>query len=275
MSSKLFLMLGDTPEQIALAYKLSQQFNLSGIVLEQKKSKSLGEVSIGFLFRKAIEKTFYGQLDRTWIQLQAAYQKSYPECPNIPLRQVDDINSNETLDFYREVGGDLIVVSGTSLIKGDVLELNPKLGFVNLHTGLSPYVKGGPNCTNWCLANAEFYLIGNTVMWLDAGIDSGNIISTECVDFKGSESLYQLHEKVMESSHNLYMRSIQAILENPTSVPSVPQASIAKGNTYYNRMWGLSQKRSALSNMAKFQAAVTSNEYKLKREGLTTISLPD
>ena len=33
------------------------------------------------------------------------------------------------------------------------------------------------------------YLIGNTIMWIDAGIDSGDLLPIEVVKFKGDETL--------------------------------------------------------------------------------------
>ncbi|MBK8140456.1 MAG: hypothetical protein IPK57_05180 [Chitinophagaceae bacterium] len=76
------------------------------------------------------------------------------------MLRVESINNELVAAFTREINPDLIIVSGTGLVKEPLLSLPASIGIINLHTGLSPYVKGGPNCTNWCIANNEWHLVG-------------------------------------------------------------------------------------------------------------------
>ena len=89
-------------------------------------------------------------------------------------------NINDLIKSVSNFEFDLVVVSEQVFKKKLIDSLKPKI--LNLHTGLSPYVNGGPNCTNWCISNDRFDLIGNTVMYLNEGIDSGNIISSKKLD---------------------------------------------------------------------------------------------
>src|SRR5206468_12540277 len=121
------------------------------------------------------------------------YDRLHPAFPQTPI-QVADINAPEVLALVEREKPDLVVVSGTNLLKPPLIAKIRETGkVVNLHTGISPFIKGGPSCTNWCLALRRFDLIGNTVMWLDAGIDSGAIIATERTPLTGRESLLELH----------------------------------------------------------------------------------
>jgi methionyl-tRNA formyltransferase len=52
-----------------------------------------------------------------------------------------------------------------------------KFGAINLHTGLSPYARGG-NCNLFMLLESKPEYIGATIHYLDSGIDSGDIIYT-------------------------------------------------------------------------------------------------
>src|SRR5262249_43989205 len=146
---------------------------------------------------------------------------------------------------------DLIIVSGTSLVKEPMISVPVSLGIINLHTGLSPYVKGGPNCTNWCISNDQWSLIGNTVLWLSAGIDSGNIILSERIDVSETKRLEDIHFGVMEHAHDIYLRAIRHILFKEPPYQSVQQKSLGKGNLYLSRMWGFSQKRRLLKNLTR------------------------
>jgi methionyl-tRNA formyltransferase len=150
-----------------------------------------------------------------------------------------------------------------------MLELRPSVGILNLHTGLSPYIKGGPNCTNWCIATGQFHLVGNTVMWIDEGIDSGNIFATEFTDFTGTDDLNAIHVKVMDHAHDLVVRSLESISKG--SRTSVKQSEIAKGVTYYTRDWNLKQKFSLVSNIDAFNRCVLSGECLELRKDVRTV----
>lgn len=131
---------------------------------------------------------------------------------------------------------------------------------MNLHTGISPYVNGGPNCTNWCLANKKFSYIGNTVMWLNEGIDSGNLILTERTKLLGNESLSALHIKVLEHAHEIYQQCIVRYLSKQ-SLPNVEQNSIAKGETYYTKNWSAIKSFQAFINFCFYfnEKSLTAN----------------
>src|SRR5690606_12059731 len=116
--------------------------------------------------------------------------------------------------------------------KDKLLKIEVSKGIMNLHTGLSPYVKGGPNCTNWCIANNEWHLIGNTIMWINEGIDTGNIITSESLDITQCTSLSEVHKIVMEHAHDLYLRAVNFVLYNDPPYISVPQSELGAGSLY-------------------------------------------
>jgi len=167
----------------------------------------------------------------------ARYERTYDGFPDVRQVEVGNVNDPAVLEAIAALAPDLLAVSGTNLVGADVIEASRKSrGIVNLHTGISPYVKGGPNCTNWCLAQGWFHLIGNSAMWLDRGIDSGNLITTERTSLTGDEDLEELHWKVMEHAHDLYVRAISAIAADD-GVPDVRQQDLGTGPTFHNADW--------------------------------------
>ncbi len=249
---KTILLCNSNYNQIALANKLAEKTNLVGIVVETK-NESKKKRSLKLKFEGLLDRTVFFQIRNSWIRLQNFYQNNYPGFPETSLIYVENINSPKTIKFISKFEPDLIAVSGTRIIKKEVLNLKPSRGIVNLHTGLSPYIKGGPNCTNWCIALNKFDFIGNTVMWINSGIDSGNIITTEQTRLIGNETLSELHIKVMEHAHNLYLQAIKKIEIAPKTVKNIPQNSIAKGQTYYTRNWNWRNKLRLLRNLRKKQ----------------------
>ncbi|KAA9327385.1 formyltransferase family protein [Adhaeribacter soli] len=272
---RIVLVAGNQPNQKALANKVAAEFELAGVVLE-KSAPPVKKASLEKVLKKLKDLLFFKRIADAWKSLMAYYNEKYAAFPAVKTFFTESANSPETFEFIKALKPDLIMISGTSLIRKPFFELNPPKGIVNLHTGLSPYVKGGPNCTNWCLANNEFHLIGNTIMWLSVGIDSGNIITTEFVDFTGKEDLNAIHRKVMEDAHALYLKALRLIRKDASRVPSIKQAEITKGALYTNKMWTEDKKRALLSNIknGRFNKVINSEEFKSRRASIKTVPLP-
>jgi|SRR5690554_3241090 len=259
---KIVLWVGNEPNQKALANKLAKKFNVVGIVIETRKAKR--KITLKKIVNSAVEKIFLSSINKAWWGLHEYYNKNYKDYPNVKRLEVENINSSEAYDFTTQQSPDLIVVSGTRLIKDKMLSVQSKYGILNLHTGLSPYIKGGPNCTNWCIATNQFHLVGNTIMWIDEGIDSGNIVTTEQTDIDWKKSLLDIHIDVMEHAHELYIKAIEFIRKG--GVSNVPQSKIAEGKTYYTKEWVLKNKIDLVRNlkMVKKQGLKNLDNIKVK-----------
>ena len=266
VNRKIVCWIGNAPNHKALVHFLAERFEVAGVIIDRKatpnKKRNLAQLP-GLVY----DKWRFRKIDKAWKNLQDYYRK-YAEIPkNIPVLELDTINDLRALEFTTDLQPELVVVSGTSMIREPLLSIPLPIGIMNLHTGLSPYVKGGPNCTNWCIANGDWELIGNTVMWIAAGIDSGNIIATERTDISSEKDLKAIHLKVMQHAHDLYMRCIAHILESQPPYPSVPQNSIDKGKVYLTKMWTAAMKKQLLKNLDKGQSSD-------KGQAIRTISLP-
>lgn len=263
----IIICCGNAPNQRGLANKIAEKYNVIGIIIDEHKFNAKKKTKKD-LFTALIDRIRFNTIYAAWKKMQAFYNLKFVNWPDTKILRVPSINDGESLKFIKSLSPDLIVVSGTGMIKEPLVSLALPIGILNLHTGLSPYVKGGPNCTNWCIANNEWHLIGNTVMWLNAGIDSGNILTTEAIDIRGEQSLAEAHISVMEHAHNLYIRSIQYLLHTDPPYQSVLQQTLGKGNLYLTRMWTKEKRKLLLKNWSIKQNV---NDI----ETLKTISLPD
>lgn len=267
---KVVLWIGSGANQKALANKISQNIKIDAIVVEDASRRKKSGFST--YFSKVASRLLFPMISGNWTKLMDHYRKQYPNYPTNKLVKVDFINHEDTYAVTKSLKPDVIIVSGTSLIRDELLGINPQFGILNLHTGLSPYMKGGPNCTNWCIANRQLHLIGNTVMWISKGIDSGDIVSTETITFNGDESFYEVHYKVMEHAHDLYLRAISGIL-NKKSINRIKQNSIPGGKTYYRKNWTLLQQARLAKNFKQFGSLIQSDDYKSKKKELRTFPL--
>ncbi len=87
-----------------------------------------------------------------------------------------ELNSSYVVEVMKAFCPDIIVVFGTNIIKGELLTITPNI--LNLHLGMSPYYNG--SSTNfWPMYNNEYEFVGVTIHYLDAGVDTGPIISQQ------------------------------------------------------------------------------------------------
>jgi methionyl-tRNA formyltransferase len=266
---KIVLWIGNEPNQKALANKLQEFFPISAIVTETRHSKR--KLTLRLIYEKIIEKIFLSSIEKAWWEMHKYYDKNYTEYPDTEILDVENINSEMTYIFTAKHNPDLILVSGTRHVKEKMFNISPSIGILNLHTGLSPYVKGGPNCTNWCIANKDFHLIGNTIMWIDNGIDTGNILTTEFTQFDGYENLLELHIKVMEHAHSLYINAVKFI--NSGNNQSIKQSEIANGKTYFNIQWTIKQKKKIIRNFGLLKKEIDNGNLSAKRKEIKTVKL--
>lgn len=271
---KILLLAGDQPNQHALAQKVAKEHNLVGIVYERKKNTQ--SKSFKRFLSKIVDRILFFKIAGSWNNMLNYYQNKFPDKYTNNCIFASEINSNDVLNFIIEKQPDLIMVSGTRLIKEPILNLAIPKGIINLHTGLSPYVKGGPNCTNWCISNNTPHLIGNTIMWIDKGIDSGNIIASEKVKFLGNESINEIHIKVMEHAHQLYLTALNYLKNEPNTYQSIPQTQIAKGKLYLSNMWGFNAKFRFMYNLStgKLNRKIKDPSYKNDFDTTKAIELP-
>ncbi len=252
---KIVIWCGPGANQKALANKISAAYDVVGIVIDDHSGLTTKAKQGNFL-SVVLDRLRFGKIYKAWKNLLHHYDQQFPAWPDKPLLKVSNINDPETGSFTEKLSADLIVVSGTSLIKKDLFSISTSVGIINLHTGLSPYVKGGPNCTNWCIANNEFHLVGNTIMWLNEGIDSGNIIVTETIGIQNAHDLAEAHKIVMEHAHDLYIKVIRYLSATTAPYNSVPQNTIDKGQLYLTKMWTKQKKKQLLANWKKRRSFV-------------------
>lgn len=275
MSKKVMVWCSSEAMELRLTNEINNRYDLVGIVIQERRLYS--KLTFARLVKGIINKIFfYYLIDRAWIRTQKWFRDTYNQFPNVPKIYVENINDASTFEFLEEHPCDIIVVSGTALVRKELMSKKPTLGIINLHTGLSPYVKGGPNCTNWCLSRGWYHLIGNTVMWLDEGIDSGNLITTKCMVLDSKWSHKEVLRRVTLEGQNLYLDILEKIL-NGQRINNVPQHQLGKGTVFYNKQWGFRARFNLIWNFytGDYRRKISSNNYRLQISRTKTLSIDE
>jgi methionyl-tRNA formyltransferase len=232
---RLMLLVGPGAHHRALGAKLAEQHEV--VVFVESRNRATRPSAWTSARRRIANRTVGRPLAKAWSSMQQRYANTYSNLSPPPDLVVDDINASAALQLARRADADLTIVSGTNLLRPPTIAAATKgPGILNLHTGISPYVKGGPNCTNWCLARGWWHLIGSSVMWIDAGVDTGRLLVTERAAVDRVATLEALHWEVMEHAHDLVRRSVDALAAGHY-IQGTPQDQLGDGVTFYTRDW--------------------------------------
>lgn len=147
--------------------------------------------------------------------------------------EVPHINHSEVLALVKRLNPDVITVFGTSLLRGELLEQG-RLGIINLHGGLSPHYRGA-DCTFWALYNGEPDQVGCTLHYIDAGVDTGNLIAHVCPEVKEGDDELTLFWRAVRNSAEVYAEFLELLALGQ----SFGQVQPVKGKLYRvkDRKW--------------------------------------
>lgn len=123
---------------------------------------------------------------------------SFSETHGIPGFYTNDINATETLSWIQEKSPDVIFCFGWSrLIKQDLLELTP-LGVVGFHPAALP-ANRGRHPLIWALV-LGLKKTASTFFFMDAGADSGDILSQQEISITDQDDARTLYDKVIQTA---------------------------------------------------------------------------
>ncbi len=178
---------------------LEKEQSINNVLISNEKSVFLKE---HLFLRQIAEKDFFD-----W------YVNYDNQCESI-VSEVDRnwFSTIECLEIMQQINPDLIMVYGTTIIKGELIRLF-KRKIINLHLGLSPYYRGSG--TNFFpFANNQPEYAGATFLYLDNGIDTGEIIHQFRPIIYKNDSFHQLSNRFLKDAFNSFVY----LIENFSSV---------------------------------------------------------
>jgi len=129
-------------------------------------------------------------------KLAAPPIKQVADKHNIPVLQPEKIRGNQ--EFYQKlkaIAPDLIVVVAFGqILPQSILEI-PQLGCINIHASLLPKYRGSAPIHQAILQGDE--MTGVTIMYMDVGMDTGDIITKTNMVILPDETAGALHDRMM------------------------------------------------------------------------------
>ena len=137
-----------------------------------------------------------------------------------------DVNLDSCVDEIRDLNPDYIVTYGCCIIKPRLLQLF-KNRIINVHLGLSPYYFGAG--TNFHpFVNNELAAVGCTYMYMNEGIDTGEIIHQIRASVDSCDSIHQVGNRLIKEMTSEFIELIKGF----DLVKKIPPVSDKVGKTY-------------------------------------------
>lgn len=109
-----------------------------------------------------------------------------------------DVNNKDIVSTIINLKPDLIISYGCSIIRSELLDVF-KGRFINIHLGLSPYYRGS-GTNYWPFVNDELQFVGTTFMYIDSGIDTGEIIHQIRAKIFQGDNIHQVGNRLIRDS---------------------------------------------------------------------------
>ena len=129
---------------------------------------------------------------------------------NIPVYQPEKIRDNtEFIDKVKELNPDVIcVVAYGKILPKEILEI-PKYGCINVHGSLLPKYRGAAPI-QWAVLNGD-KTTGITTMYMDEGMDTGDMILTEKIEIGEDETTGELWNRLAKIGGRLLCETLEEI----------------------------------------------------------------
>jgi methionyl-tRNA formyltransferase len=140
------------------------------------------------------------------LKFQPSPVKEIARRENLPVLQPERARDEKFIQQLRELQSELIVVAAYGqILPQNILDL-PRFGCLNVHTSLLPKYRGAAPIQR-AILNDETET-GVTLMKMDAGLDTGGILTQEKTPIHPADNSQTLYDRLAQIGADLLMRTI-------------------------------------------------------------------
>ncbi|MGN0537290.1 MAG: methionyl-tRNA formyltransferase [Acutalibacteraceae bacterium] len=130
---------------------------------------------------------------------------------NLPVYQPTTLKDNSALKVLQDLNPELIlVVAYGKILPKEIIEL-PKYGCINIHASLLPKYRGASPIQQAILHGEK--TTGVTAMYMDIGLDTGDMLLKTEVDIDENETADELHDRLSVAGAKLIVEVVHAAAE--------------------------------------------------------------
>lgn len=129
---------------------------------------------------------------------------------NIPVFQPERVRTTEFIETIRSIAPDLIIVIAFGqILPKEILDI-PSYGCINVHGSLLPKYRGAAPI-QWAIINGE-KTTGVTTMFMDEGMDTGDMILKKEVTIESDDTAGNLHDKMSTAGAELLKETLDELI---------------------------------------------------------------
>ena len=156
------------------------------------------------------------------MKLVSSPVKEFAVEKGLKIYQPEKVKNNvEFIDEIKKFQPDVIcVVAYGKILPKEILEI-AKYGCINVHGSLLPQYRGAAPI-QWAVLNGD-KKTGVTTMYMDTGMDTGDMILKEEIEIGEDETTGEVWEKLSKIGANLLVKTLKQIEDG--AAPRIPQSS--------------------------------------------------
>ncbi|GGD72038.1 methionyl-tRNA formyltransferase [Lacimicrobium alkaliphilum] len=152
-------------------------------------------------------------------KLQASAVKQLAQCHSLPVYQPASLRTEEAQQQIHELNADIMIVVAYGLILPQAILDIPALGCLNVHGSLLPRWRGAAPIQRALWAGDS--QTGVTIMQMDKGLDTGDVLQKQSVDITPTDTSATLYEKLAAVGPDALLDTLASLSE----ITAVPQDS--------------------------------------------------
>ena len=154
---------------------------------------------------------------------------------DLPVFQPQKVRDKSFLNIFYQLNPEMVVVAAFGQILPKTIIEFPKFGCLNIHPSLLPKYRGAAPL-NWSIIRGETKT-GVTIMLMDEGMDSGDILLQQETPLSSTETYGQLHDRMAKEGADLLMTAIEQVIagtalrqpQDSSAVTSAPRLTKETG----------------------------------------------
>lgn len=129
---------------------------------------------------------------------------------NLGIKVLQPVKIKEEYKEIVNLDPDIIITCAYGQIVPEVILNKPKYGCINVHASLLPKLRGGAPIHKAIIYGYD--VTGITIMYMDKGMDTGDMISKKEVKIEDNDTAETLHDKLQKISVTLLLETLPKII---------------------------------------------------------------
>ncbi|MFT4661278.1 MAG: folate-dependent phosphoribosylglycinamide formyltransferase PurN [Patiriisocius sp.] len=157
--------------------------SISSVTLVKNRIKKLGLIKVigQLMFQVGIAPVLKVFSQGRANEIMGNYNLDKVGIASNKIQYVKTVNSQEMIDIILRVAPELILLSGCRIVSNKTLG-KIDIPIVNIHVGITPQYRG-VHGGYWAIRSKDQQNFGVTLHYVDAGIDTGNVIAQKQIKF--------------------------------------------------------------------------------------------